>query len=225
MKKILALALATLMILSMAACGNTQPEATEPSTEAPTTEAPITEDTTPSEETDPVDEPSEEPTEEPSAPSEETASLKIMNDIWALYNDENRPFVMGGDFEHIVDNAPGSFDLTDPTALMGVLYVPEDQLANIDEASTAMHAMMANNFTAGVMHVTSDVTAFADTMVDTLKNNHWMCGIPETLVVAVVNGEYVLVGFGAADMMSVFATNLTTAYADAQVVHNGALSA
>lgn len=225
MKKILALALATLMILSMAACGNTQPEATDPSTEAPTTEAPTTEAVEPTDEaTEPTDE-ATEPSEDTSAPSEETASLKIMNDIWALYTEENKPFVMGGDFEHIVDNAPGNFDLTDPTALMGVLYVPEDQLANIDEAATAMHAMMANNFTAGVMHVTGDAAAFANTMVDTLKNNHWMCGIPETLVVAVINGEYVLTGFGAADMMSVFATNLTTAYADAQVVHNGALSA
>jgi predicted small lipoprotein YifL len=223
MKKIIALTLAILMVMSMVACGNTKPETTEPSTEAPTTEA-TTPETEPTE-TEPTEE-ATEPSEETNEPTtEETASVKIMNDIWALFTEENKPFVMGGGPEVFVDNAPGALDLTDPTILMGILYVPEAQLANVDEAATAMHAMMANNFTAGVMHVTGDVTAFANAQLEALQNNHWMCGIPETLVVAVVNGEYVVAGFGAADMMSVFATNLTTAYADAQVVYNGALSA
>lgn len=223
MKKILALALAAMMVLSMAACSNETPDTTTVPTEGTT--APTEQTTAPTEEaTEPSTE-ATEPSEEPSAPTDVTPSLKIMNDIFALYTEENKPFVMGGDFEHIVDGAPGSYDLTDPSGLSGILYVPADQLTNIDEAATAMHAMMANNFTAGVMHVTSDVTAFADTMVDTLQNNRWICGIPETLVVAVVNGEYVLAGFGAADMMADFAANLTAAYPEAQIVHNGALSA
>lgn len=224
MKKIFALALAAMLTLSMAACSNETPDTTTAPTEGTT--APVEDTTAPTEEsTEPSEEPTEEPSEEPSAPADVTPSLKIMNDIFALYNDENRPFIMGGDFEHIVDGAPGSYDLTDPSGLSGILYVPADQLANIDEAATAMHAMMANNFTAGVVHVTSDVTAFANTMVDTLQNNRWMCGIPETLIVAVIDGEYVLSGFGAGDMMADFAANLTAAYPEAQIVYNGALSA
>lgn len=194
MKKILALALAAMMVLSMAACGNTNDAGSTTTTAAV-----------------------------------ETSALEIMNNIWAQYTDPaTTPFVMGGSANEegvpAGDGVPGNYDLTDAetaAGLSGVLYVPAEELANIDDAATAMHAMMANNFTAGVVHVTTDAAAFANTMADTLKNNQWICGIPETLVVAVINAEYVLVGFGASDLMNGFIANMTAAYPEANIVYNG----
>ena len=237
MKKILALALAAVMVLSMAACGKETPANTVPTipvangntgndnTADATNPTGVTD---PIVETDPIEGTGEEDVTMPPLVEGDEETLKIMNTIWALYTDPmTTPYVMGGSVneEYVAagEGVPGVYDAAMLADLQGILYIPEAEIANIDEAATAMHAMMANNFTAGVVHVTADATAFANTMVDTLKNNQWICGQPETLIVAVINNEYVLIGFGVTDIMEGFNTNVTTAYADAQIVFNGSL--
>ena len=202
MKKIIAMLLALTMVAAMAAC-------TPAANNNETTTTPV------------------ETTTEPVV---QTSAIEIMNNVWAKYTDpETTPFVMGGSINAegmpAGEGVPGVYDLTDAetaAGLTGILYIPEAELANIDECATAMHAMMANNFTAGVVHVTGDVTAFANTMADALSNNQWICGIPETLYVAVIGDEYVLMGFGAGDIMTGFISNVTAAYPDAQAVLGGA---
>ena len=44
-------------------------------------------------------------------------------------------------------------------------------------------------------------------MQDNIANRQWMCGFPEELTIATV-GEYVVVAFGAADIMDVFVGHL-----------------
>ena len=80
--------------------------------------------------------------------------------------------------------------------------------------------MMLNNFTCGAFHVTGDADAFASAMVDAVKNNQWMCGMPETMLVAVVGGEYVVMAFGINDAMNPFIAKLGEAYPDAVIVSN-----
>lgn len=225
MKKIFALALAAMMVLSMAACGEETPATTTtaPVVSTPETTAPVVTDPVV---TDPIE--TEPEMSMPALVETDVESLKIMNTIWALYtNPETTPFVMGGSIseEGVVagEGVPGVYDAAMLADLQGILYIPEAEIANIDEAATAMHAMMANNFTAGVVHATGDAAALANTMTETLKNNQWICGQPETLIVAVINAEYVLIGFGAGDIMEGFITNVTTAFADAQIVFNGSL--
>lgn len=232
MKKILALALAAMMVLSMVACGEETPANTTGDTipvgSNPANTDPIVTDPIVTDPEATVDGTEPEMSMPPLVESD-VESLKIMNAIWALYTDPmNTPYVMGGSIneEYVPagDGVPGVYDSAMLADLQGILYVPEAEIANIDEAATAIHGMMANNFSAGVMHVTGDATAFANTMTDALKNNQWICGQPETLFVAVINSEYVLVSFGVTDIMSAFITNVTTAYADAQIVFNGSLA-
>lgn len=228
MKKILALALAAMMVLSMVACGEETPATTTtaPAESTPDTTPDTTPDATPAV-TDPIE--TEPEMTLPALVETDVESLKIMNTIWALYTDPMTvPYVMGGSLneEYVPagEGVPGVYDAAMLADLTGILYIPEGEIANIDEAATAMHAMMANNFTAGVVHVTGDATAFANTMADALKNNQWICGQPEILTVAVINTEYVLVAFGHTDIMTPFNANVTAAYADAQVVFNGSLA-
>ena len=206
MKKLIALLLALVMVLSMAACTPANNNETEGNNATEGSDATEGDNT-----------------------KVETSAIEIMNNIWAKYTDpENTPFVMGGSMNAegmpAGEGVPGVYDLTDAetaAGLTGILYIPEAELANIDDCATAMHAMMANNFTAGVVHVKGDATAFANTMSSTLSNNQWICGIPEILYVAVIGGEYVLMGFGAGDIMNGFISNVTAAYPDAQAVLNG----
>ena len=103
--------------------------------------------------------------------------------------------------------------------------IPETELANVTEAGFMQHGMNANNFTAGVVKYTGDVTAFAETMKDAIQGNQWMCGFPETLVIAVIDSEYVLISFGINDAMGLFVPALSAAYADAEVLYNEAIAA
>ena len=163
----------------------------------------------------------ETPTEPENAPVEVPASaLEILENVWALYGDDEKFPVMGGDANNMVDGAPGAFDLSDSEMVTYQLLVPADQLANIDEAASLFHGMMLNNFTCGVFHVTGSAQDFAKAMVDAVKNNQWRCGMPETMQVSVIGGEYVLMAFGINDAMTPFEAKLAEAYPTAETVAN-----
>lgn len=201
MKKILALSLAVLMAFSMAACTASGDEESTPSTES-TTEA-TTESTT-------------EATTQPQVQAPESA-LKVLEDTWALYADEEKFAVAGG---ADVMGAPGA--LTDMSSLAWTLYIPEDKLADIDEAATMIHMMNANTFTSGVVHLKDgvDAAAFGEAMKEVLKNNQWMCGFPQKLIISDLGGGYVLISFGNGELLDAFAAKLATAYPGAAELYN-----
>ena len=216
MKKIISLILVCVMALSLVACGTKTPtetnapetnapaETTAPVTEAPETEAPVE-------------------TTAPAAAS--TGALAVLENIWNQYGEDEKFFVIGGNMESPVDGAPGNYDMAYAENLTYNLLVPADQLANVDEAATMIHAMNANTFTSGVVHLTegTDAAAFAQIMRDAIQGNMWMCGFPETLTVAVIGGEYVLIAFGVNDAMNPFMTHFAEAYADAEILFNEAI--
>lgn len=157
-------------------------------------------------------------------PEEKPASaLEILETVWNSYAEEDKFFSMGGDFENIKDNAPGNYSLTDE-GLTATLLVPADQIANIDQAASLVHAMNLNNFTCGAYHVTGDAAAFAEAMYNAISTNPWMCGMPEKLIIAVIGGEYVVACFGINDTMGNFETKLTAAYPGADLKYNEAIT-
>ena len=184
MKKIFALLLATVMILSMAACGKNEPTETTPATTEPTAVA--------------------------------ASALEILETVWAQFGEDEKFFVMGGDFENMVDGAPGAVNVAGVDFLTGNLIVPEAETANITEAAAMTHGMNANTFTCAAYAV-ADVQAFADAMKTAIQGNHWMCGFPEKLVIADVDG-FVVVMFGHGDAVNPFLTNLQTAYPTTNVL-------
>ncbi len=218
MKKIVSLVLAGVMVLSLAACGGK--DANTGATE--TTAAPI-ETTVPVETT--VAPETEAPVET-QAPAASTGSLTILENIWNLYGEDEKFFVIGGNMEAPVDGAPGNYDMAYAENLTYNLLVPAESLASVDEAATMIHAMNANTFTCGVVHLTegTDAAAFAQVMRDAIQGNMWMCGFPETLTVAVVEGEYVLIAFGVNDAMNPFMTHFAEAYAEAEILFNEAVA-
>lgn len=168
----------------------------------------------------------EVPSSEPdTAPVEVPGSaLEILETVWGLYGDDEKFPVMGGDANNMVDGAPGTFDHTDAEMLTYQLLVPADQAANVDEAASLFHGMMLNNFTCGVFHVTGNAHDFANAMVEAVKNNQWMCGMPETMLVTVIGGEYVLMAFGINDAMNPFTAKLLEAYPHAETVANESIA-
>ena len=222
MKKVLAMLLASSLILSFAACGDKPEETTtgetttvetttvETTTEAPAVVAPVAED-----------------------------SLDFLRKVWNAYvadesiaEEEKLLFVGGGDYTWLeqagaefeannpmpsedaseeeqaayweayaaATQGPGrvapEFDEENNTYLASVNF-PVEHVALIDSASSVFHGMMLNNFTCATYHVTD--SANVDTLVNALKTSigsaQWVCGQPEVYTIITV-GNYVTAIYG-----------------------------
>ena len=217
MKKLIALLLALTLVMGLVACGNN-----ETGNETTTTPA----DTTPADTGDAPVDPNEGDIDiplTPDAPAASNGASTVLTNIWNGVAEESKFFAMGGDFNNMVDGAPGVYSLEDE-GLTSTLLIPAEQIANVDEAASLVHGMMLNNFTAGMFHVTGDAAAFADAMHTAIANNPWMCGMPEKMIIAVIDGEYVLACFGINDAVGPFETALGTAYPNAEIKYNEAIA-
>ena len=144
------------------------------------------------------------------------SALEVLENIWNKYGEDEMFPVIGGNMEAPVDGAPGNYDMAYAENLPYNLVIPAEELGNVTEAATMIHMMNANTFNAGVVKLADgvDVAAFAATMHDALVNNHWMCGMPEYMVIADMGGNYLLVAFGVNDAMTPFQAHMAEAYAD-----------
>ena len=183
MKKILALILAMIMVLSFAACGST---ATEETTETEVTVG---------------------------------SALEILETVWGEFGEDEKFFTMGGDYDNMVDGAPGT--VTNADYIAGVLLVPAG--TEVLEAAGLVHGMNLNSFTAGAFKV-ADAAAFAETMHEAIASNQWMCGFPDKMVIATIGGEYVVAAFGVNDAINPFEEKLAAAYPAAEIVYSEAIA-
>ena len=184
-----------------------------------------TDDPTPTDPTVGQTDPTGDPTE-PSGTPTSSGALQILQTVWDSYGEEEKFAAVGGDPDNMVDGAPGAFSLEDTDALTYSLAIPAEQLPNIDEAASLVHGMLSNNFTCGVFHLVegADATSFAQAMYDAVQNSQWMCGMPERVIVAVVEQDYVLMAYGVEDALGLFQQKLTTAYPNTQIAHSAAIT-
>ena len=146
-------------------------------------------------------------------------ALDILKNIWDKFSDEEKFPVYGGDAENMVDGGPGAFNVGDTEGLQYNLMVPESLLGSIEQAASMIHGMMVNNFTCGVFKLKdgASTTAFADGIRNAFKNNQWLCGTPESLMIAVIGDRYVLATFGLSDVLTAVRNNLAAVYPGAQI--------
>ena len=188
----------------------------------------------------PAEKPAEEtPTEQPptETPKPETPAedkpaaavddaLTILNAIWNTYSDEEKFPAAGGDSEHAVDGAPGSFDASNADNLSYLLTFPADDASLIDSAASLVHMMNLNTFTCGAFHVadTNNVARLADDLRTTIQAKHWMCGFPDKLVIVTV-GQSVLSVYGNEELVNTFRDKLLASYSAATAVYDEAINA
>ena len=215
MKKMIALLLVLVMAVSMVACGE-NPD-TNPSTQGTQGSEPT------SQPTEPTSQPTE-PTSQPTEPQIQlpASALEMLENIWNAWEFEYKDYFMGGGYTNMVSGVPGTVETTDTDALQYLFYIPEANLADVQSAASALHGMNANVFTSAVFQV-SDAAAFAATMQETLLNTQFVCGSPAHLLVYTLGNEYVLYAFGDTENLDSFRTAVTTAYADAVSVFDGAM--
>ena len=159
----------------------------------------------------------------PSAETEkaEIASCEdLLNQVWNTFAEDEKFAAMGGDMNNTVDGAAGNFDLADTENLIYMLHIPEENIAQMDEAASLIHMMNANTFTGAAFHLenSDDVDVFVESLKENIMGTQWMCGFPDTLNIFVVNGEYVVSAFGNADIIENFKTKLNEVFGDSAVI-------
>lgn len=151
-------------------------------------------------------------------------SVGVLEKIWGLYGENDRFAVFGGSMEHAVDGMPGALDLTNSEEIVSKYLLPEAQLSDVKDAASLMHMMNGNIFTAAV--VTLGDSANGDALVkawrDTIRQNRWICGQPDKLLMYRI-GDHILMAFGSADAMSVFETKTAEAFPDGKQLYSEAI--
>ena len=156
-------------------------------------------------------------------------ATEILTKTWEEYNNsasEDLKFPVGGgnteNFELVVMDTAGKCDTSlegAKDALTVQFCIPTEAIDMTDDAATMMNMMMANNFSAAAYHIADK--ANVETVVSGIKeatmNNMWMCGMPDKLIIATVNGDYVVSAFGNGQVIDAFKTSMTTVYGDAVV--------
>lgn len=163
MKKMLALVLALVMVMSMAACTPNNNDATTEST-TESTNAVVAAD-----------------------------ALEVLNTVWAAMPEEGQFPCGGGNGDNMSMEGPGVVDLTDTDYLANVVHVPAELHAQIVGAASMMHMMNSNTFTGAAYQITGDMAAFTTALTEGIKNTQWICGFPEKVLVATVGDYVVAV--------------------------------
>ena len=216
---------------------DSKPEQTQPAEQKPAKEPEKQPEQKP--EPKPAEKPAEGTSAEPPAetPKPETPAedkpaaavddaLTILNAIWNTYSDEEKFPAAGGDSEHAVDGAPGSFDVSNADSLSYQLTFPADDASLIDSAASLVHMMNLNTFTCGAFHVAdaNNVAKLADDLRTTIQAKRWMCGFPDKLVIVTV-GQSVLSVYGNEELVNTFRDKLLASYSAATAVYDEAINA
>lgn len=196
MKKKIALVMCTVLMMTLFGCGK--------SNETPTPDG----DTTVSITVDAVD------------------SADLLTKVWNTYDEADKFPIGGGDYENMVMDTVGAFDVTKTEDLDALLGMPAAGAAMIDNAASMMHMMNANTFTAGAYHLqdASLQQDLADLLKDNIMNRQWMCGFPDTLLIASVGDEYIVSAFGNAEIIETFKTKLQEQYEVTEVIYEESLT-
>lgn len=131
--------------------------------------------------------------------------------IYDLYDENDKFPIVGGDSENNNMDEPGEFDITKTEELESMLGFPASMADKIDDAASMIHMMNANTFTCGAYHVINedDVEELTDMLEENILARQWICGMPDTLIIASAGDGYIVAAFGEAEIMDSFKANIT----------------
>ena len=150
-------------------------------------------------------------------------ATELLTKVWDEYNakasEDLQLFVGGGNPETMVENNAGKFDSKIEGAMDMLAFTfcaSEDTVAKTDDISTLMSMMNSNQLSAAAYHVTNaaDVETVINSIKDATLGNQWMCGFPETLIIATVGDDYVVSAFGNEQLIDTFEDSLESVYGD-----------
>lgn len=157
----------------------------------------------------------------------DTDSARILQKVWDSYGEEDRFAVYGGSVEMSVSDGPGDLDMTAVEELTTRYLLPQEQLDMVTEGASLVHLMNNNIFTAVVFRLADSAQgkALADSWRNAIRDNRWICGQPDRLLMAQPDEAHILMAFGSQDAMTAFQEKLNAAYPDSQTLYQEAIVA
>ena len=209
MKK-LVLLLAAAMLLGLSGCRmQMDPATTAPVTTPPAATVPPTATTGPT-------------VPSTSSGTAGTGAAQLLEAIWDSYEQEERFAAYGGTVEHSVADAPGDLNMASADELTNAYLIPGDLLGQVEEGASLVHMMNSNIFTAAVLKMkpTGQLRAFADRWRSAIRENRWICGQPDRLLMLAVDEEHLLMAFGSSDAMEVFRSKAGQVYGQSRTLYD-----
>ena len=147
---------------------------------------------------------------------------EVLDNVYNALGENDKFMAYGGDESNFTDNAAGKYDVTKTDELDTVLALPASQAANVSDAASLVHGMLANNFTGAAYKLGADVDvqAFADDFKAGLDTRQWMCGFPEKYAV-IQTGDYVITVFGNGQLIDAFQAKALEVLGNSNVVSSG----
>ena len=216
MKKVTAIFLASVMMLGLltGCTGAMTPDETT---------APTQETTVPTQETTA---PTQAPTQTLPVGTATSSSAQILAQIWAQYGVDERFASYGGTVEHSVSDAPGDLDMTNAEEIISKYLLPADQLSNVENGASLVHLMNSNIFTAAAFKLKdgASIKDAAKALRDNIQKTRWLCGQPDHLLVAEVEG-HLLMAFAEKQNLQTFKQKLSAAHSGATIHYDEAVTA
>lgn len=155
-----------------------------------------------------------------------TESARILAKIWDEYSTEERFSSYGGTVEHSVSDAPGDLDMANTEELTARYLIPSEYLADLEEGASLVHLMNNNIFTGAVFRVRegTQLSVVAKALRENVQRNQWICGQPDRLLIAEVDG-HLLMAFGSNDAMLIFRGKLNTVYTEGSILYDETITA
>lgn len=145
----------------------------------------------------------------------------ILIKVWACYEEENKFTIIGGDMDTMVVGYPAEFNMVAEDEMEGLLGVTSEAAELLDNVASMTDEMNSNDFTVGAFQVieASDVKTLRESIETALTEKDWSGEQPEKLVVATLEDDYLIVGYGTVKKVDVFMKVLQDA-TDAKIVKN-----
>lgn len=165
---------------------------------------------------------------EPGSSTNGVDPLTLLQTVWNSHSEDEKFAVSGGDLspEHMKEDEPGVFSISDASELDRELGFPEAEVSNITAAASLVHMMNANTFTCGAFQLKDgvDAAALAKKVEQNIQSRQWMCGFPDKLVIVTV-GQSVLSVYGNEELVNTFRDKLLASYSAATAVYDEAINA
>lgn len=148
------------------------------------------------------------------------APLEILTQIVDAYGEDELFAMYGGNQENAVMDAPGAFDVSKTEELENLFGLPNDQISDLEDAASMVHMMNSNTFTGAAYRLKDgvDTQAFADAVKSSILEKQWMCGQPDTLLILQVDGSFLIMAYGEANIMEIFKNNALSVLEEAQII-------
>ncbi|MBQ4347518.1 MAG: hypothetical protein IJC39_03640 [Firmicutes bacterium] len=127
-----------------------------------------------------------------------TSAESLLSKVWKSYGEEEKFHAIGGDESHMNEEGPGKYSIEDAEVLDSVLGFPSAEISKIDDAASLMHAMNQNTFTCAAFRFKNekDIEGGIAALKRNILSRRWICGFPDSLVIAKAPGNYVIAVWG-----------------------------